>query len=397
MSEFIIQQEKIAQAVGILNEKKVDVWMTFVRETIHNADPAKPLVLPFEVTWQTALIIAKSGAKIAITGRYDVENIKRSGLYDEVIGYDQSIQPELIKVLDRLNPQEIAVNYSESDSAADGLSHGMYLTLARYFEGKPYRMISAEDVLNALRGRKSPSELARIRAAVAMTDEITDRVTAMLKPGMSEKQIADWIHNEFAKRGVIPSWDGQYCPTVNCGADSAVGHVSPSATTIAKPGDHIHIDYGVVLNDYISDIQRMWYLQPAGETTVNPEVQRAFEIVNRAIDAAVAVLKPGVQGWVADAAARQVIVEAGYPEYKHALGHGIGRTVHDGSTLLGPKWERYGNSPDGIVEVGQCYTLEPSIIAPGLGIVSLEEDVVITEHGVEWLGKRQTELMIVPC
>src|SRR5262245_24800697 len=138
MTDFSIQQEKLSQAVGILQEKNVDAWLTFVRETSHNADPALGLIMGQDVTWQSAFIVTRSGKKIAIAGRYDVENIRRMGGYDEVIGYDQSIQPDLLRILDSINPRQIAVNYSESDSSADGLSHGMYLVLMQYLQGKPY-------------------------------------------------------------------------------------------------------------------------------------------------------------------------------------------------------------------------------------------------------------------
>ncbi len=393
--DYTIQIEKINQAVGILQEKNVDAWLTFVRETEHNADPALPLISPVNVTWHTALLITKSGYKVAIAGRYEIVNFERMGIWDECIKYDQSIQPALVEVLDRLAPKQIAVNYSESDTAADGLSHGMYLTLQRYLAGKPYEIISAEKVLNALRGRKTPGEIARIRAAVALTDQIIERITHYLRPGLTERDIANYIHGEYDKEGVIPSWDAAYCPTVTCGPDSPVGHVSPSDQYVSKAGQLIRIDQGVVLNEYISDIQRVWYLQPEGETEIPAPVQHAFDSVRAAIMAAAAVLKPGVQGAVVDDAARSTIVAAGYPEYQHAVGHHIGRTVHDGSTLLGPRWERYGQTPFGIVEAGNCYTLELGVQVPGYGLVSLEEDVLVTDNGIEWLGKPQTEIIVV--
>lgn len=392
---FSLQLEKIEQAVGILQEKNVDMWLTFVRETEHNADPALPLIFPSHVTWHTALIITRSGYKVAIAGRYEIVNFQRMGIWDETISYDQSIQPALLEVLDRIQPAQIAVNYSESDTAADGLSHGMYLTLQRYLAGKPYVLISAEEILNPLRGRKTPAEIARIREAVALTDRIIDRITAFLKPGLSEIDIARFIHDEYKKEGVVPSWDPAYCPTVTCGPDSPVGHVSPSTDYVAQAGQLVRIDQGVILNDYISDIQRVWYLQPAGETDIPAPVQHAFDSVRGAILAAAETLRPGVEGWVVDDAARRFIVAAGYPEYQHAVGHHIGRTVHDGSTLLGPRWERYGRTPYGIVEANNCFTLELGVQVPGYGLVSLEEDVLVTDHGVEWLGRPQTEVIVV--
>jgi Xaa-Pro aminopeptidase len=395
MPEATIQQEKLAQAVQILREQDVDCWMTFVRETEHNADPALRLIANSNVTWHTALIVTKHGERVAIVGRYEVENFKRMGCWDQVIGYDQSIQPALLSILERLAPRQIALNYSESDTAADGLSHGMFLTLQRYLQGKPYRLISAEGILNPLRGRKTATEVARIRAAVQLTEQIIDAVTATLKVGMTERQIADFIHAEMRRHSVVPSWDAGHCPTVTCGPESPVGHVSPSDQYAVKAGELVRIDLGVVLNEYISDMQRVWYIQPQGEAEIPAPVRHAFDSVRAAIEAAAAALKPGVQGWMVDEAARRTIIERGYSEYQHAVGHGIGRTVHDGATLLGPRWERYGNTPYGVVEAGNCFTLELGVHVPRYGLVSLEEDVLVTEKGVEWLGAPQTDLIVV--
>ena len=83
MVDFTIQLEKIEQAISILKEKDVDCWLTFVRETAHNSDPALPLISPANVTWHTALIITSKGDKIAIAGRYEVVNFERMGIWDE--------------------------------------------------------------------------------------------------------------------------------------------------------------------------------------------------------------------------------------------------------------------------------------------------------------------------
>ena len=144
---------------------------------------------------------------------------------------------------------------------------------------------------------------------------------------------------------------------------------------------------------YCSDLQRMWYVRRPGESKPPESVRRAFATVRGAIEAGAAALKPGVHGYQVDAAARRVVVDAGYPEFKHGLGHGLGRAVHDGGTMLGPRWEKYGKTPEGVVEPGNVFTLELGVPTDA-GYIGLEEDVLVTEQGCSFLSSFQQELML---
>jgi Xaa-Pro aminopeptidase len=175
-----------------------------------------------------------------------------------------------------------------------------------------------------------------------------------------------------------------------------VGHGLPSAHIKIEPGHIFHIDFGVQQEGYCSDLQRCWYVPVEGETHPPLEVQRAFETVVKAIRTAAGVLKPGVECWQVDSAARQVIVDGGYPEYQHATGHGVGRSAHDGGGVLGPRWERYGQTPYRKVEAGNVFTLELGIEnVDGRGYLGLEEMVLVTSTGCEFLSKPQTILPLL--
>jgi Xaa-Pro aminopeptidase len=389
-------QEKVTQAIDILQEKGVDLWLTFVRETASGGDPVLPLIYgPADLTWQSALILTRSGERIAIVGHFDAETARGSGAYATVIPYHEAVRPDLLRTLERLNPQQIALNYSVSDVLADGLSHGLYQVLMGYLADTPFaqRIVSAEEVIGALRGRKTPGEVARIRAAVETTLQIYERTFDYVQPGMTERQVGEFMHTQLDEFGVQAAWHEGFCPTVNAGPDSPVGHVGPTEQKVAR-GQFLHFDFGVKQDDYCADIQRMVYFLAPGESAPPEPVQRGFDTVVRAIEAAVAAMKPGLLGKEVDAVARGVVTEAGYPEYKYGTGHHLGRQAHDGGGILGPEWERYGDTPNRPLEVGHVYTVEPGLAVPGYGYVGVEEDVLVTETGAEFLGPPQRELVL---
>jgi len=388
-------QEKVQQAIGILQEMDVDLWLTFVRETSGAGDPVLPLIYGLDLTWQSALILSKSGERIAIVGRLEAEAARRTGAYDTIIEYDQSIKPELLQLLDHMNPNHIAVNYSINDVHADGLTHGMYQLLCKYLEGTQYlsRLESAEKLHSALRGRKTPHEIERIQAAIRTTYTIFQRTFDYIKIGMTEKEVSDFMHSQLDEFRVQSAWEFINCPTVNAGPDSRIGHVGPTDLKIS-PGHIVHFDFGVLQDDYCSDIQRVVYFRRPGENTPPPEVQRGFNTVRAAIQRALDEMKPSVTGKLIDEIARHTIIHAGYPEFPYATGHQVGRLVHDGAAILGPEWERYGDTPNYLLEAGQVYTIEPGLAVPGYGYIGLEEDVLVTSGGAQYLGDPQTELII---
>jgi Xaa-Pro aminopeptidase len=390
---FELVPEKLNQAAEILQEKNVDLWMTFVRETSQVSDPVLDLILGIDLTWQSALMVSKSGKRIAIVGHFDADSLHRIGGYDEVIGYHESLRQPLLGVLERLAPQSIAINYSESDPAADGLTHGLFAVLMDYLADTPYanRLISAEGVIGSLRGRKSEGELARIRKAIATTERIFSELNARLTSGQTEHQLAKWMRQHVEELSVGLAWDPEYCPTFTAGPDSPYGHAMPGDWK-TQSGQCLQIDFGVKERGFAADLQRTWYFLEEGQAKPPDDVRRAFDAVRAAIEAGKTALKPGAVGWEVDTAARSTIVQWGFPEYPHALGHQLGRSAHDGSTILGPRWERYQQTPYGVVEEGNMYTLELGVSLPGRGYIGLEEDVLVTATGCEYLSTPQTEL-----
>ena len=390
-------QEKATQALEILKETDIDLWLTFVRETSGVRDPVLDFLIgPRDLTWQSALMFSKAGESIAIIGNLEKNEIEKLDLFDTVLGHDEGVRNLLRETISRINPDRIAVNTSKNNVQADGLTHAMYEMLVSYLSNTPYtgRLISSEPVINALRGRKTHTEVERIRKAVEITDEIYHKTFEHVRVGMTEKDVAAFMHAQMAEAGVGFAWPRESNPAVNSGPESPVGHSGPTDIQV-QPGHILHFDFGVKYEGYCSDIQRVGYVLRKGETAAPSKVQRGFETIRQAIEAARATMKPGVTGGEIDTIAREIVTGAGYPEYKYALGHQLGRVAHDGGALLGPLWEKYGDSPNLKLEVGQVFTIEPGLAVPGYGYIGLEEDVVMTEAGAEYLGKPQVEIVFL--
>lgn len=389
-------KEKTEQAVKILREAGLDCWITFTRESEICGDPSLVFLAPGHVTWHSAFIISASGQKRAIVGLYDKKAIEDIGAYDAVDGYVTGIKEPLQKFLQELQPQKIAINYSRTSEICDGLTHGMYLVLHDFLQeiGLENRLVPAERVVSALRERKSPVEIEAIKRAIAVTEEIFDLVRGFIAPGRSEKEIAGFMLDELRKRGLPTAWGQTTCPAVFTGPDTAQAHYSPTDRP-AEPGHILNMDFGVKVDGYCSDMQRTFYLLQPGENQAPPEVKKGFETIVMAIEEARKAMKPGVQGVQVDRVARQIVTAAGYQEFPHALGHQVGRFAHDGTALLGPAWEKYADKPFHPLEPGMVFTLEPRLTVPGRGVVTIEEMVVVTESGAEFLSHPQKELLLI--
>jgi len=390
-------QEKVNQAIEILKEQNTDMWLTFVRETSGVRDPALDFLIGAgDLTWQSALILTQKGERIAIVGNLEKESISRLDVFTEILGYDTAVSGLLKETITRLAPTRIAVNTSRNNVHADGLTHAMYEFLREYLAGTPYadRLISAEPVISALRGRKTPIEQARVRKAVEITDKIFNKTFAQVKVGMTEIEVGEIMQNLAKEYQVELAWHVENCPAVNSGPNSPVGHSGPTAIKLER-GHILHFDFGVKYEDYCSDMQRVCYILREGETQAPAEVQRGFDVLRNAVEKSRGAMKAGVTGNSIDIISREIVNDAGYPDYPYALGHQLGRVAHDGGALLGPLWEKYGDSPKQKLEAGQIFTIEPGLAVNGYGYLGLEEDVVITQNGAEYLGEPQRELILL--
>lgn len=378
--------EKHAQAVALLRRQHLDCWLTFSRE---GSDLLLPFVMGGEsLVGTSALLLFADGPSVAIVADYDVGQVE--GAFDDVMPYSLDWTGILQGVLRERRPERIGLNYDPDDHGVDGLTHGLYLALVETLaplDLPASALVSAAPVAAAMRAIKTPSEVERMRLAAAVTQQIFDDLTVVVKPGLTELDVHGFLHERIQAHGVGPAWEGSYCPTV-ASSRSAGGH-TPPGTTRLEPGDGLRVDFGVRLDGYCSDLQRTWYLRRPGETAAPAEMQRAFEAIRDAIQMAADALRPGMRGREVDAPVRQFLADRGYT-FTHTLGHQLGRLAHDGGLLLGPDNARYGARSGGVVEAGMVFTLEP--VVPPIG---LEEDVLVTETGCEYLTPPQREIYLV--
>ncbi len=391
-----IIKQKIDQAIQILNEKNIDLWLTFVRESGNIKDPALDMIAGVGCTWQSAFMISKDGDTTAIVGSLDAESFERIGAYKNVRGYVQSIRELLLDYLKKKNPKKIAINFSKNSNLADGLTHGMYLILQEHLSGTDFsqRFISSEEIISALRGRKSLAEIEIMKKAIDETLKIFDEMTRFIRPGKSEIEIANFIKEKAREKNFGLAWEEDHCPAVFTGPEAKSAHAGPTERKVEK-GHLVNVDFGIRYKGYCSDLQRTWYILKDGETKAPEEVQKGFNVIRDSIQKVADNLKPGVIGCEMDDIARNYIVHNGYEEFPHGLGHQVGREAHDGGGGLLPRWEKYGNTPFIKIEESQVYTIEPRLYVKDYGTSTIEEEVVITKSSCEFLSKPQKELILI--
>lgn len=318
---MILIREKIEQAIEILKEKKIDCWITFVRESGISRDPMLDFLIERDVSWHSAFIITSKGKAIAIIGQGDAANIKDLNVYNEVHSYIEGIKEVFQKVMSEINPAKIALNYSTDSEICDGLTHGMYQVIFRMLKeiNLENAITSSENIISSLRGRKSDTEICYLKEAIRHTLEIFDKVTPFIRPGVTEKEIANFMLNEVAERGLEVSWDEQYCPGVFTGPDTNIAHYSPTDRKVER-GHILNMDFGVKINGYCSDLQRTWYVLKEDETEAPFDVRKGFETIKTSIELSKQAMQPGMKGYEIDKIARDYIISQGYDEFQHGLG-----------------------------------------------------------------------------
>jgi Xaa-Pro dipeptidase len=230
------------------------------------------------------------------------------------------------------------------------------------------RLVEATPVTAGCRAIKSPAELALMQIACDATLSVYRAVWEGLEPGMTQHQVLAWVDAAYQRMGLRGE------ASINVGKYTAQPHGSNEPQHIVE-GTPVMLDDGCYVEGYQSDLTRTFTLGKASD-----KMKRVFDIVRKAQQAALAAAHPGATMESVDAAARKVIVDAGYgPGYKyfsHRLGHGIGMDMHEWYYLVGGNTRR--------IEVGMTFSDEPGIYIPGEFGVRLEDDMHVTSEGARW-------------
>ncbi len=231
--------------------------------------------------------------------------------------------------------------------------------------------------VDALRQVKTQAELESLAKAEAVGDAAFSDILKMIRPGMTELEVAAELEYSMKKHGAQGlSFD----TIIASGLNSSMPHAVPGSRHLEK-GDFVTMDFGCMIDGYCSDMTRTIVLGRADE-----KQKEIYSTVLRAQTEALAALKAGVRGSEADAVARTIIREAGYGDcFGHGLGHSVGLYIHE-EPRLSPTDET-------VLEENMVVTVEPGIYVPGFGGVRIEDMVAVTADGHRNLAHSPKELI----
>jgi Xaa-Pro aminopeptidase len=287
----------------------------------------------------------------------------------EIVRLNSSLPEEVVSILKRAPSPRIGfeadvVTVSLHEAYAGALPDG-------------FQLVPTKGLIAGLRQVKDATEIAAIERACDIADRAFAHVRGCIAPGVSEWDLMlelEWFMRKTCRA------ESAFDIIVASGWRSALPH-GRASDRILESGDFVTLDYGARLEGYCSDITRTVAL---GEPT--PKQVEVYNVVRQALEAAIASVRPGIEGKAVDAVARGIIADAGYGEYfGHGLGHGLGLAVHDGPA--------FSTQSAAVMQPGIVATVEPGIYLPGWGGVRIEQDIVVTEEGCRVLTHAPTELI----
>lgn len=258
---------------------------------------------------------------------------------------------------------------------SDYFLHSSFLRLAAMAEKQGLTLRPERDLIEKMRAIKDEHELNLLRQSTQLNEKVFQSVHQTIEPGMTEREIALALELTMREMGAEgPSFD----TIVAFGENAARPHAVPTDREL-RAGDLVLIDMGLIYHGYCSDMTRTFVAGKPDQTFLD-----RHRAVRRAMLAGIGAIRAGATGVAVDRAARQVLIEAGYPVFGHGLGHGVGIAVHEEPRL----------SPRGTKQLraGMVVTVEPGLYLADWGGIRLENMVIVTEEGCEVLNHDTTSL-----
>ena len=293
------------------------------------------------------------------------------------------IQTLDVMEMNKHHPYNDLINQTIADFGLSTLGYEeCYLTAAElqdYTENLNAKLVPMNHAIHSFRAVKEEWELDRMRKAQAIADKAFSEVLGRIKVGMTELELqAELIYCLYKNGGEGLSFD----PIVVSGPNTSLPH-GVAGSRVIRDGDFITMDFGVLYGGYCSDMTRTVAVSWATD-----EMEKVYNIVLKAQQAGIAATRAGVTGKEIDAAARQVIADAGYGDYfGHGYGHSLGLEVHEG-----PNCNPRG---DVVMEENMVSSAEPGIYLPGKFGVRIEDVVIFREGGCENITGSPKNLIIV--
>jgi Xaa-Pro aminopeptidase len=319
-----------------------------------------------------AAIVTSESLTLIGDGRYAEALINRRNdcpfLQTQLLASGRSYDQQIVDALLPLKGTCIAC-----EAAHLTVSRYNFVTRALEQQGWATRIEPVEGAVELCRVTKDEWEVATLQEAAARLSDVAKCILPKALAGRTESDVAAEIETELRRVGFAkPAFD----TIVAAGANAARPHARAGQHRI-QSGELVVLDFGGVLDGYCTDLTRTVTAGPPG-----PRERRVVEQVIEAQSAAFAAIGPGRAPEAVDAAARETLTRHGLGEaFTHGTGHGLGLDVHE-APRLSPARPPHAEPPLG---AGMVMTLEPGAYFPGWGGVRIEDDVLVTEEGAEWL------------
>lgn len=382
----------------------IDSWLILCRE--NDNDPLAIHVGGENAGGTAAFIFFLKDDKIrsvAISPVGEAAALKDIGLHDEVISVERgsNIYEHLNKLLEENDPEKIGIN-SSGRNISDGLSYTQRIQLDSMLSDKfVKRFTSADELIIEWLSVKLPEEIEIMRKAAKLTEQLQIEAYETVIPGRStDKDAALFLKKRMKELGVEDAWAPDQNPNINSGIDRGHSHATGK---VIQPGDFIQTDFGIkVFGIWVTDIQRFAYVLPEGRDKPDDDVLKKWENAKRGSRIAAENIKPGVEGFKVDKAQREWMEKSGSLPVMWSTGHPVGYWAHDvGPALGGGLMENPYPAALRKLKPGQIFAYDGFFSwyieeqGGNTKTISVEEMIVVTEHGSEFLIPPQEDLIII--